>query len=179
MTNAGITLKGREEEVRNDTWASSVKASDEILLMPTSAFERIAEAIDSCLGKEADRFWYELGEETGAKIAEALIAKTKSKRARVFKLLIEETQSMGWGKITIHDKKFGGIEGIFRFEVAALLRNHSGSRCQLLRGYLAGSLRRTYDIDDLTCVEIEGEGDGFCEFKVDRPRKSLLRSIFF
>jgi len=179
---AGIKLKSVVEERHDDAWTYPTMASDEALLMPASVLERMAEVIDDSLGDEAANFWYGLGEEMGEKMATDVIAKTKTKRSRVFKLLIEEIQLMGWGKVTIYDKKFGGIEGTFRIEVATLLRNNrSGNRCQLLRGFLTGSLRTTYSADDITCTEISCtlKGDSFCEFKVERPRKSWLRSVFY
>jgi len=182
MMTAGIRLRSVIEERHDDPLKYPTMASDEALLMPASVMERMAEAIDGSLGKEAEKFWYDLGEEMGKSMATNVIAKTKSKRSRVFKLLIEEIQLMGWGKITIYNKKFGGIEGTFRVEAATLLRNNqSGSRCQLLRGFLTGSLATTYNADDITCVEISctGKGDSYCGFKVERPRKSWLRSVFY
>lgn len=182
MMKAGIKLRSVVEERQDDSLKYPTMASAEALLMPALAMERMAAAIDDTLGKEAEKFWYDLGEEMGKEMATNVIAKTKSKRSRVFKLLMEEIQLMGWGKVTIYNKKFGGIEGTFRVEAAALLRNNrSGSRCQLLRGFLTGSLVTTYNADDITCVEISctGRGDSYCEFKVERPRKSWLRSVFY
>jgi len=137
MMTAGIRLRSVMEERHDDSSKYPTMASDEALLMPASVMEGMAEAIGHSLGKE---------------------------RSRVFKLLIEGIQLIGWGKKTIYDKKSGGIEGTIRVEVATLLRkNRSGSRCQLLRGFLTGSLVTTYNADDITCVEISctGEGDSF------------------
>jgi len=178
---AGIKLRSVVEEGHDDALTYPTMTSDEALLVPASALERMAEVIDGSLDEEAAKFWYGLGEEMGERMAANVIAKMRSKRSRVFKLLIEEIELMGWGKVTIYDKKFGGIEGTFRIEAANLLRNRPGSRCQLLRGFLTGSLRTTYKADDITCAEISCtvKGDSSCEFKVERPRKSWLRSVFF
>ncbi|MGQ9514138.1 MAG: hypothetical protein ACUVTL_03685 [Thermoproteota archaeon] len=174
-----LYLKG---EVESSNYSNLVSVLDDALLIRAKTFVKIFRAFYEAIGSDSLKFWYKLGNEAGEEMGSILIAKMKTKRARIVKFLLSQSHSAGWGKITYCGKRFGGIDGTIRVENSPLLKNDtSGAACEFYKGYIMGFLNKIYGVGEIKCSGSSclRKGSNFCELMIERNRESWLRSVLF
>lgn len=173
-------IKLRSKEAASNGFPSLASILGDPVLVRAQTLAKVMEVVNRAAGVESRKIWYRLGEEAGEDMASFLIGKMKTKRSRIAKFLISESQSAGWGKVTFCGNRFGGIEGTIRIENSPLLSiDSTGDACQLYKGYIAGLLKRIYDIGGVECTDGSclRKGGPFCELRVKKRREKWLRSI--
>ncbi|MBO3803091.1 MAG: hypothetical protein JTT11_04335 [Candidatus Brockarchaeota archaeon] len=177
---AAIRLRGKGKGAEGNGALKLADLLDDAVLVRARTLAKIMEAASKAAGAGSLEFWHELGEEAGEGMASLLIAKMKTKRARIVKFLLGEARSAGWGKITYCGRRFGGIDGTLRIEDSPLLRiDPTGGACQLYRGYVEGFLKKIRGSGAVSCSESScvRKGSPFCELVIEKGRESWLRSV--
>ncbi|RLG20842.1 hypothetical protein DRN74_04475 [Candidatus Micrarchaeota archaeon] len=138
------------------------------VIFPARPFASMEEEIVKRLGKEGISFMYNLGIETGKKIALLYKEETRLSGFKLAKLLMDISSMGGWGKWEVYkaDLENNYFINICENSQYAKAKKSNEPSCHIIRGFIAGELRVSFGINNLEVVETNcvSAGDKICKF---------------